>query len=86
MDLGTIIKKVQASKYRLVEECLDDIQLIWDNCKTYNAQGSWIWKLADKLEKSFKKYVKNYLPLVSLPISKFTSGSKPELRGSVRIG
>lgn len=82
MDLGTVSKKLAAGKYRLVEECLDDLQLIWDNCKLYNAYASvmkhtlknifyfflkWIWKLADKLEKSFKKYVKNYLPLVNLP-------------------
>jgi hypothetical protein len=64
MDLGTCQKKLISNKYRTVEESLDDIQLIWDNCKTYNAMGSWIWKLSDKLEKSFKKYVKNYLPLV----------------------
>lgn len=40
MDLGTVAKKLQGSKYRTVEECLDDIQLIWDNCKTYNAFNS----------------------------------------------
>ena len=67
MDLGTVFKKLQSNKYKCVEQCLEDIQLIWDNCKTYNAYGSWIWKLSDKLEKNFKKYVKNYLPLATLP-------------------
>ena len=36
MDLGTANQKLKAEKYRFVEEALDDIQLIWDNCKTYN--------------------------------------------------
>lgn len=80
MDLSTVQKKLQGNKYRGVEDCLDDIQMIWDNCKVYNAMGSWIWKLADKLEKSFKKYVKNYLPLVALPLSRLVQ--KPELRNS----
>lgn len=40
MDLGTIKEKVKNSEYNHVEECLDDIQLIWDNCKNYNAEGS----------------------------------------------
>ena len=70
IDLSSVQKKLQQFKYKLVEECLDDVQLVWDNCKTYNAHGSWIWKLADKLERLFKKYVKNYLPLVTVPVSK----------------
>ncbi|CAK95016.1 unnamed protein product (macronuclear) [Paramecium tetraurelia] len=69
MDLGTCSKKLQNSEYKHVEECLDDIQLIWDNCKLYNGPSSWISKLSEKLEKSFKKYVKNYLPLINLPQS-----------------
>jgi hypothetical protein len=36
MDLGTVSEKLRMDKYRFVEEALDDIQLIWDNCKTYN--------------------------------------------------
>jgi hypothetical protein len=36
MDLGTASEKVRTEKYRFVEEALDDIQLIWDNCKSYN--------------------------------------------------
>lgn len=33
MDLGTLFKKLSANKYKTVENCLEDIQLIWDNCK-----------------------------------------------------
>lgn len=36
MDLGTISDKLANDKYRHIEEALDDLQLVWDNCKTYN--------------------------------------------------
>jgi len=40
MDLGTVKSKLSGSGYETIEDFLDDIQLIWDNCKVYNAQGS----------------------------------------------
>ena len=40
MDLGTVEKKLNDNKYRTVEEFIDDVQLIWDNCKAYNEAGS----------------------------------------------
>jgi hypothetical protein len=36
MDLGTVKKKLNNNLYETVEICLTDIQLVWDNCKTYN--------------------------------------------------
>ncbi len=68
MDLGTVRKKLLSSKYQTVEEVLDDIQLIWDNCKLYNQAGSWINNIADKLDKTCKKMIRNYLPNIQLPI------------------
>ena len=40
MDLNTISRKLRDNKYMTVENVLDDIQLIFDNCKVYNAPGS----------------------------------------------
>lgn len=40
MDLGTVRDRLRDNEYVNVEECLDDIQLVWDNCKNYNAEGS----------------------------------------------
>ena len=40
MDIGTIKKKLKANKYTTAGEVLDDVQLIWDNCKTYNLEGT----------------------------------------------
>ena len=40
MDLGTVKKYIKANKYKYLEEILNDLQLIWDNCKLYNTEGS----------------------------------------------
>lgn len=47
MDLESIQIKLREEKYSIVEEVLDDIQLIWDNCKSYNQQGSVILLILD---------------------------------------
>jgi hypothetical protein len=40
MDLSTLGNNLRDEKYRYVEEFLDDTQLVWDNCKAYNAPGT----------------------------------------------
>jgi hypothetical protein len=36
MDLSTVKNKIAAKKYEYVEDCLEEINLIWENAKTYN--------------------------------------------------
>ena len=43
MDLTTVSKRFKEEKYSKVEEALDDLQLIWDNCKAYNPEGQYFW-------------------------------------------
>ena len=50
MDLKTVKKNLNSGKYSSVKKALDDIQLIWDNCKLYNQEGSDIYKAAQELE------------------------------------
>ena len=41
MDLSTVSRRLlEGDNYMYVEEVLDDLQLIWDNCKNYNEGGS----------------------------------------------
>ena len=44
-------------KYASYDAFFTDIQLIWDNCKTYNLPGSEIYMEAYDMEKISKKYV-----------------------------
>ena len=64
MDLGTAKKNLLNNKYPTFQDFLNDIDLIWKNCRTYNMQGSDIVKMANHLEKVFKrqmeKQFKNY--------------------------
>ncbi len=66
MDLGTVRKNLRNNKYKMVEECLNDIQLIWDNCKKYNSEGSWIYDLALKLENVMTKNIQKNFEFLNL--------------------
>ena len=44
-------KKVKSNKYSTINEFIDDLNLIWQNCKIYNQEGSEIYKIAEKMEK-----------------------------------
>lgn len=37
MDLSTARTQLNNNKYDYIEDFLDDVQLIWDNCKAYNS-------------------------------------------------
>ena len=60
MDLSTARKHLSKGKYRKYEEFFRDLQLIWDNCKQYNIQGSDIYKQAEYMEKITKKQIQNF--------------------------
>lgn len=53
MDFGTIKKKIKNQEYSTLYACGDDVRLIWNNCMTYNADGSDFYKLAQSLYKKW---------------------------------
>jgi len=57
MDFDTLKKNLLAGKFSTFEEYLLDLQLIWDNCKLYNLQGSEIYKLCERMEKMTRREV-----------------------------
>mmetsp|Transcript_22966 Transcript_22966/g.35470 ORF Transcript_22966/g.35470 Transcript_22966/m.35470 type:complete len:268 (-) Transcript_22966:283-1086(-) len=59
MDLGTVKKKMAAKKYKTIHLCAQDVRLVWNNCMTYNADGSEFYVLAQELSKKWEdKYQK----------------------------
>lgn len=54
MDLGTVKRNLERNQYRTAKECAEDIRLIWTNCKTYNADGSDFYLLAEGISKRFE--------------------------------
>jgi len=59
MDLSTIRKNIKSNKYPSVKSFLDDLYLIWSNCKHYNQEDSVIYGQADRMEKLSKKILSN---------------------------
>ena len=58
MDFSTIKKALaKGGKYETYDDVFADVQLIWDNCKTYNMAGSEIYKLAEYMEKLAKRSI-----------------------------
>ena len=47
-------------KYIFVQEVLDDIQLIWTNCKTYNIEGSVSLLKFNKINQIIQIYIYIY--------------------------
>ena len=64
MDLGTCKEKLLNGEYKIIQEFIDDINLIWENCRTYNQAGSAIVKMANTLDRKMHglidKQFKNY--------------------------
>ena len=54
-DLGSIKDKIENNGYETIQDFLNDIQLIWDNCHTYNPPLNQVTKCAELCEKKFKK-------------------------------
>ncbi|KAJ6587080.1 hypothetical protein DFH09DRAFT_1142523 [Mycena vulgaris] len=57
MDFKTMTEKLEANLYTSVETFLDDAQLVFDNCRRYNPEGSTYVKHANKIEKFLKDRV-----------------------------
>ncbi|KAJ7496124.1 hypothetical protein B0H11DRAFT_1716448 [Mycena galericulata] len=57
MDFKTMTEKLESNQYATVEAFLDDTQLVFDNCRRYNPEGSVYVKNANKLEKFLKDRV-----------------------------
>ena len=59
-DLSLIQFKLENDYYPNIQSFLNDVQLIWDNCYTYNPPKNYISKCAQICEKKFKKEIEKY--------------------------
>ncbi|KAL3664993.1 hypothetical protein V7S43_010168 [Phytophthora oleae] len=70
MDLGTITEKIEDEDYENddVDSFVDDVQLVWRNCYTYNSLKAEISNLAQKLSVIFERLMKEWV---------YTTDNKP---------
>ena len=57
MDLGTVKKNLLNGEYKIFQDFMSDINLIWKNCRTYNLPGSDIVKMANHCDKKIKQLI-----------------------------
>ena len=55
MDLGTIDRKLTNQEYNLVEDFINDVNQVWQNCYTFNGPESQFSGLAKTLSAVFDK-------------------------------
>ena len=60
MDLGTISILLDNGLYDNEEQVLDDISLVWFNCREFNPEGNSVHEYATKLHKSFTSIFTKY--------------------------
>ncbi|RIA86014.1 hypothetical protein C1645_780659 [Glomus cerebriforme] len=60
MDLMTIESKVENNCYKTLDDYIQDVRLIFSNCRMYNAEGTIYVKCANGLEKYFNERLKFY--------------------------
>jgi len=60
MDLSEIERKLDNKEYSLVQDIIDDIKLIWYNCRIYNLETSKIYKISNELEQLADKELEKY--------------------------
>ena len=57
MDLGTVKKNLLNGEYKIFQDFMSDLNLIWKNCLTYNLPGSEIVKMANHCDKKMKSLI-----------------------------
>ena len=57
MDLGTISQKVNEGEYDSIDSFIQDIQLVIDNCTTYNDKKAEVYKQAIKLQRALDREI-----------------------------
>ena len=60
MDISKIESKLSKNEYALVQDVINDIKLIWYNCRIYNQEGSDIFQYSYHLEKIVDEKFENY--------------------------
>lgn len=67
MDLSTVRDKINNSDYETFEDALNDLLLIWENCRTYNPSNSIIYHQAEAMERHMQRYCSQHGIPLNLP-------------------
>ena len=57
MDMGTIKTRLDTNYYYTAQQCIDDFNLMWQNCYTYNKPNDDVVHMAKTLETLFNSHL-----------------------------
>eukprot|EP01012_Entosiphon_sulcatum_P019893 TRINITY_DN2485_c0_g1_i4.p1 TRINITY_DN2485_c0_g1~~TRINITY_DN2485_c0_g1_i4.p1 ORF type:complete len:338 (-),score=19.08 TRINITY_DN2485_c0_g1_i4:717-1730(-) len=66
MDFGKILKQLKQGRYPNAAAVRAHVQLVWDNCRAFNEDDSWIVQQADKLAEQFERLVDEVIARATL--------------------
>jgi len=53
MDFGTIKSKLKDSRYRTVLDFIDDLELVFNNCKLYNGESTYVGGMGKQVREDY---------------------------------
>ena len=74
LDFQIVKDRLQCLVYGSVEECLEDVKLVFNNCETYNSTGSEILECMMEVEEFLRGQMEKYLPQVLYYRKTLTNG------------
>ena len=60
LDFSTMEHRLETNQYSNLDAFVDDVQLVFDNCRIYNPEGSIYARNATKMEKFMKEQLASY--------------------------
>jgi len=56
MDFGTIKGKLKEHRYRRIEDFIEDMELVFTNCKLYNGVESEVGQIGVTIQEEFHRH------------------------------
>ncbi|KAH8374912.1 homeotic protein female sterile-like [Drosophila serrata] len=80
MDLSTILRRLNNNYYWQGKEAVEDVKLIFENCKQFNQEGSQIYKAGEELKSVFYRYVASLDMTREKEVKENSRGRRPNFR------
>ena len=82
MDMRTIDQNIKSNRYKSVDSFMTDVRLMFNNCRTYNEEGSDIYNDANTLETVLTNKYKELGLYVPTTGQKIAAGNRRPLTAS----
>ena len=74
MAMNQIKKRIGKDATYNLQQLRDDMHLLWDNARTYNQEGSWVYNAAEDMQEFFDKMYEAEVPRLEMKGGEADSG------------